>query len=858
MFNDDIPQWAKENLGCTLIATFGTESTKSAILTACRGYRSEDYPDGIEVDDAQYMSSLIPQERGFLWSIKDVIYGNEEKGRKPITSFINEVNKYPGLLDIIIAIDGVKNKRSSHASGVILFDNDPFEYCSFMKTPKGEIIAAFDLHDLEYLGNTKYDFLVTEVQDKLVQTIQLLQKDGQIEPDLSLREVYNKYFHPNVLPKDDERIWNALANDEVINVFQFDSLVGRQAAKLIKPKNVSELSDANGLMRLMAQDGEEQPLEKYVRFKNDISLWYKEMTDFGLTKEEQKYLEPYFKSSYGVPPSQEQLMLMLMDKNICGFSLSEANTARKIVGKKQMEKIPELREKVLKQASSRRLGEYVWKHGAGPQMGYSFSLIHSLAYSFIGAQTLYIATNWDPIYWNTGCLIVNSGSLQDNSTTEIVDIYEPEHQEFSEGTTFEDLPDRSGKIKRTSSTDYSKTAKALGEIINAGIKVSLVDINNSDFGFKPDVKNNQILFGMKALLNVSDDLVFKIIENRPYISPKDFINKVKPNKQAMISLIKGGAFDNMMDRTKCMIWYIWETCDKKKVINLRNMGGLIKNNLLPERTKEEIDARRIYEFNRYLKSLCKNKDDDVYYHLNDRAIEFLNEMEYDYLFDIDNTNKIKIKIKDWTKIYQSWMDVFRKWISDNHDDILNQLNFLTFKNDWDKYAKGNLSSWEMEALCFYYHEHELEHINKNRYNFVDFFSLPEYPIIENSFEKGGKTINLYKLNKISGTCIAKDKNKSSVSLLTTTGVVNVKFRKEYFALFDKQISEKQPDGTKKVIEKSWFNRGNMIIVQGIRQGDNFIAKKYSSTPGHTLYHILEITKDGEIITQSERYKGGAV
>ena len=33
MFNDDIPQWAKENLGCTLIATFGTESTKSAILT---------------------------------------------------------------------------------------------------------------------------------------------------------------------------------------------------------------------------------------------------------------------------------------------------------------------------------------------------------------------------------------------------------------------------------------------------------------------------------------------------------------------------------------------------------------------------------------------------------------------------------------------------------------------------------------------------------------------------------------------------------------------------------------------------------------------------------------------------------
>ena len=53
-------------LGLVQVATFGTEGTKSAILTACRGYRSEDCPDGIDVDIAQYMSSLIPQERGFF------------------------------------------------------------------------------------------------------------------------------------------------------------------------------------------------------------------------------------------------------------------------------------------------------------------------------------------------------------------------------------------------------------------------------------------------------------------------------------------------------------------------------------------------------------------------------------------------------------------------------------------------------------------------------------------------------------------------------------------------------------------------------------------------------------------------
>jgi DNA polymerase-3 subunit alpha len=375
MLKEGIAEWAKKALGCTLIATFGTEGTKSAVLTACRGYRSEDYPEGIDIDEAQYMSSLIPEERGFLWPIKDVVNGNPEKNRRPISVFVREVNNYPGLLDIIMSIEGLVNKRSSHASGVILFDGDPFEHSAFMKTPKGEVITQFDLHNAEYMGLTKYDFLVTEVQDKLVQTIQLLQADNLIDPELKLREVYDKYFHPNVLPLQDQKIWDALSNVSVINTFQFDSQVGAQAAKMIKPQNVLEMADANGLMRLTGEEGEERPMVKYCKYKKDISLWYKEMDNFGLTKEEQKTIEPYFKQSYGVPPSQEQLMRMLMDKDICGFSLGEANAARKIVGKKQMSKIPELKAKVLSKATSKKLGEYIWKYGAGPQMGYSFSVV---------------------------------------------------------------------------------------------------------------------------------------------------------------------------------------------------------------------------------------------------------------------------------------------------------------------------------------------------------------------------------------------------------------------------------------------------------------------------------------------------
>ena len=74
--------------------------------------------------------------------------------------------------------------------------------------------------------------------------------------------------------------------------------------------------------------------------KNDISIWYRDGQERINSRRTKRTIKPYFASDYGVPPDQESLMLMLMDKNICGFTL-EANAARKIVGKKkQMNKIP--------------------------------------------------------------------------------------------------------------------------------------------------------------------------------------------------------------------------------------------------------------------------------------------------------------------------------------------------------------------------------------------------------------------------------------------------------------------------------------------------------------------------------------
>ena len=322
------------------------------------------------------MSSLVPSERGFSWTLSDMVNGNPEKGRKPIKEFISTVNNYPGLLDIMTRIEGLVNRRGIHASGVIFYNNDTiFDEMPVMRAPNGAITTQWDLHMAEKTGAVKFDFLLTNVQDIILKTIQLLQKDNVIEPDLTIRQAYNKYLYPSVLPVNDPKIWSALENGEVLGCFQFDSPVGAQAAKKVKPKTPMEMADCNGILRLMPQEkGAEAPLDKYVRFKSNISLWYREMEDNGLTREEEKILEPYFLPSYGVPISQECLMQMVQDPNICGFTLAEANYTRKVIAKKLMNKIPELREQVISAAKNKTLGEYVWKYGVSTSLGYSFSV----------------------------------------------------------------------------------------------------------------------------------------------------------------------------------------------------------------------------------------------------------------------------------------------------------------------------------------------------------------------------------------------------------------------------------------------------------------------------------------------------
>lgn len=319
-------------LGCVQICTYGTISTKAAIKTAMRGYRSEEFPEGIDLDEAEYISSLVPSERGFLYSLSDCFYGNKEKGRTPNSKFIQAVESYPGLKDILLGIEGLISQRSIHASGVGFYDqDDPYDEACFMKAKDGSIITQWSLHDQEYAGTTKIDVLVTQQMDIMAQCIKMLQEHGRMDSSLTLRQAYDKYVHPDVLPMEDDKLWDAIDKTDTLALFQLVSDVGSQTVKKLHPRDVQTLNDCNGIMRLMADDSGESPTDRYARIQKHPEQWDREMDSYGLTKEEQSVIKEYVNN--GVLIDQESLMRIVMDKRVCGFSLGESNSARKTVAR---------------------------------------------------------------------------------------------------------------------------------------------------------------------------------------------------------------------------------------------------------------------------------------------------------------------------------------------------------------------------------------------------------------------------------------------------------------------------------------------------------------------------------------------
>lgn len=463
-----------------------------------------------------------------------------------------------------------------------------------------------------------------------------------------------------------------------------------------------------------------------------------------------------------------------------------------------------------------------------------------------------LAHRFPIIFWNCACLINECGgeNEEEEEDEEEIEIenFDTDVEEFDDDDEEDETEKETKKKKKVVAKKYGKIATAIGKMVDRGVTISPPNINLSEYTFSPDPNNNTIYCGLMSITGMNKEMVAEIICNRPYSSLTDFISKIKLNKPKTVNLIKSGAFDNFKEeREDIMREYIHLISEPKSTLNLRNMAKLISFNLLPSEFELTI---KIFNFNKYIK---KFKTDDNYL-LNNIAFAF-----YEKHFDIDllqnaEDDNFLINKDIWDKIYTKSMKLVKEYIKINLPQLLEEFNSILFQQLWDKYCMGTISKWEMDSISFYSHQHELEKVKKGIYGDSNFFSLPEEPEIEYTINIKGKEVPMMRLTRIMGTVLDKNKSKHLITLLTTSGVVTVMIYGAGYSTYDKQISVlNEATGKKKIIEKSWFTKGNKLIINGVRTSENkFVAKKYKKTTFPLVEKIVEIKDDGYIITQDER------
>lgn len=796
------------------VCTYGTEGAKSALKMAARGL-------GIPDTDAQYLGSFIKTERGSQWSIKDTLYGNDKKGREANTQFKNELSKYPKLEEVALRLEGLVTRRGVHAGGVIIFNEDAYKTNAIMTASRGEThVTQYNLEDSEYMGGVKFDLLSVENLDRIRSTINLLEKDGLIDNSKSLRENFRELLHPKNLNLEDKEYFDMASTGEINDLFQFQTEIGQTTLKLIKPETFEEFCAANSLMRLQS-DGDEQPIDKYIRHKKDISEWYREMEEANLTKEEVTIMEEHLLHDYGINITQESSMKLSADTRISNFDVVEQNKLRKAIAKPKGAALGEIKKlfysKGKEQGASTNLLDYVWNVQFAMQFSYSFSQLHVTAYSIIGIQNLELNRRFPRIYWQTASLNVDS----DSNSADSKDI------------------------------DYEKIASGIGKMRRNGVHVKLPDINKSDLQFTPDVEHNAIIYGLKPVKSLNNKIVKNIMDSRPYNSLEDVFTKLYNEKLItnthLIAMVKSGMLDSFGERKQIMMEVIRYITDLKTNLTMQNVKLLLEANILEGRPELEL-----IEFRESFKNKVIRRETTGVSKTKHKIFKVTDMETYDKLIGNEAIVQVmgdyyEVDEKEFKKVFDKKISKLKEWLKT--DEPIERANRYALNQQWKKYALGSYSAWEMETLSFYYHEHELANVDKEAYAISNFSELPEEPVIESYNKFRGREIAKFALTNIAGTVIAKNPTKHIVTLITTDGsVVSIKYHSGSFSHYAKTVKK---DG--KVVEKSWFDKGNKLLIHGFRRGGQFVAKKYVDSPTSTTTKLItDIGSNGELYYKIER------
>ncbi|MER3581532.1 MAG: DNA polymerase III subunit alpha [Patescibacteria group bacterium] len=473
------------------IITFGKMASRAAVRDTGRAL-------GFSFSFVDKLARLIPPNLSLI----------EAEELSDVQKIIKENPEYKKILDFAKKLEGVVRHASVHACGVVITPGPILDFVPLQRAPQDEnrIITQYDMNSINDLGLLKIDFLGLRTLSIIDDTLRLIKKRKNQEIN----------FDENF---DDQKTYELLQKGDTIGVFQLESKGMQNALKLIKPTNIEDISVILSLYR----PGPLKLLTNYARRK------------FG--KEEIIYLhpklEPILKNTYGILVYQEQLMRIATD--LAGFTKGEADILRKAVGKKKVDLLQSLKEKLIQGMKKNGIDEglafKIWEW-IEPFGQYGFNKSHSISYSYLAYYTAYLKAHYF-LEFLTACLI------HEGHDVDRIYVYLKEAKEH---------------------------------------KISILppDINESGYYFTI-VSDNVIRFGLSSIKNVGGPLLEFIEEekkkNGPFVSLADFLKRVTHkdlNKKSLESLIKAGALDRFASREDLIfnLDFLLEYANKLKTFNL--------------------------------------------------------------------------------------------------------------------------------------------------------------------------------------------------------------------------------------------------------------------------------------------------
>jgi len=465
---NEIIKYVTEKYGkdkVTQICTFGKMMAKGVVRDVGRALN-------IPYGDADRIAKLVP----------NVLNITLTEAFKMEPRFAEERKKNPQidkLLSLSLVLEGLNRHSSVHAAGVVISDAPLVERVPLF-APKDDIVSQYSMKDIEAVGLTKFDFLGLKTLTVIKNALNFIKQSHDIVIDI------------NDLPLNDQQTYQLLMKGETDGVFQLESSGMKDLLVNFKPDRIEDVIALIAAYR----PGPMKMIPDFIARKHG-----KQQITYELPQ-----LESILKETYGIILYQEQVMQIA--NVIGGYTMAQADTLRKVMGKKQVAAMEKEKPKFLDGAKKQKIDENkartIWDQ-METFAEYGFNKSHSAAYAMITYQTAYLKAHY-PVAFMAALLT----SEKDNR---------------------------------------DKIIKHMSNCKEMNINILPPDINESEKDFS--ISGENIRFGLAAVKNVGEAAIESVIAMRAesrFVSFMDFLARVdlrKVNRRVIESLIKCGSFDSL-------------------------------------------------------------------------------------------------------------------------------------------------------------------------------------------------------------------------------------------------------------------------------------------------------------------------